>query len=348
MNIQEEGQKQRTSLRTDGGGNTPGFNSKIAQDHQQLLDDFARVKSQQSSKHSTIRNGLTNKSSNQQFQDQDSDKPIQQLEPQLMKIQRRSEQDLFQADPQAPFQNPDRVLRAFLTSDSQVSSSFDRNEYQMTEERLFEEGKQMLNKQKQSVLVHEEPQKFMNINSESFKKLPFHIRAQHIAKAKEAKLQSQREEKLRREQLKEELELKEYERIQAERLKRARDKSNSKKVTYQNPKKAPQIPYTEAQKETVFQPQISVGTKKLIQEKRSSLEEEEQPTRYLRPVDFVIYDPQRHQDFINRQEEGAMVSQLLNHLLTEKYKPSFTPHLIANNSLQSSIISRSTSPNCRQ
>lgn len=53
--------------------------------------------------------------------------------------------------------------------------------------------------------------------------------------------------------------------------------------------------------------------------------EGEKPTRYIRPVDFVVYDPQRHPDFIERQKEGALVSKLLTHLLNEKYTFPFQP-----------------------
>ena len=53
--------------------------------------------------------------------------------------------------------------------------------------------------------------------------------------------------------------------------------------------------------EETFHPQISEMTSKIIEEKRSSLERYgEKPTRYIRPVDFVIYDPQRNKDFVER------------------------------------------------
>lgn len=48
----------------------------------------------------------------------------------------------------------------------------------------------------------------------------------------------------------------------------------------------------ERAEEETFQPQISEMTAKIIEEKRLSVERNgEKPTRYIRPVDFVIYDP---------------------------------------------------------
>ena len=41
-----------------------------------------------------------------------------------------------------------------------------------------------------------------------------------------------------------------------------------------------------------FRPQISEMSAKIIEEKRLSIERHgEKPTRYIRPVDFVVYDP---------------------------------------------------------
>lgn len=53
---------------------------------------------------------------------------------------------------------------------------------------MLEQARRSGRQHPQSVLIQEEPPKFMNINSDSFKKLPFHERAQHIAKAKDARL----------------------------------------------------------------------------------------------------------------------------------------------------------------
>ena len=65
-------------------------------------------------------------------------------------------------------------------------------------------------------------------------------------------------------------------------------------------------------------------TEKIVEEKRASVERYgEKPTRYMRPVDFVIYDPLRNKDFLERQQESALVSQLLSHLLVEKHTPTF-------------------------
>lgn len=77
--------------------------------------------------------------------------------------------------------------------------------------------------------------------------------------------------------------------IQEERLKRAREKANTQQVTYMNPRKPPE-PMKHDEKAT-FKPHIDERTKLIIKEKREAHEIDDQPTRYLRPVDFVIYDP---------------------------------------------------------
>ncbi len=56
-----------------------------------------------------------------------------------------------------------------------------------------------------------------------------------------------------------------------------------------NPRKPPEV--WSVEEEPTFKPQIDEKTKMIIKEKRATHEIDDQPTRYLRPVDFVIYDP---------------------------------------------------------
>lgn len=75
----------------------------------------------------------------------------------------------------------------------------------------------------------------------ALKHLPLHLRAQHIARAKEAKLQRLREEKQRREKAEEDSQIRQFKQIQEDRLRRAREKSphTVKGVGYMQPKKGP-------------------------------------------------------------------------------------------------------------
>ena len=58
------------------------------------------------------------------------------------------------------------------------------------------------------------------------------------------------------------------------------------------PRKPPRPWVSPDRTEETFHPRISEMTEKIIEEKRASVERYgEKPTRYMRPVDFVIYDP---------------------------------------------------------
>ena len=99
--------------------------------------------------------------------------------------------------------------------------------------------------------------------------------------------------------------------IQQQRLERARERSRSmgrsNNSSYMLPRKLPRgwDASPDAHEET-FYPKVNERSNQIIEEKRSSIERYgEKPTRYIRPVDFVIYDPQRNKDFLERQEESA-------------------------------------------
>ena len=61
---------------------------------------------------------------------------------------------------------------------------------------------------------------------------------------------------------------------------------------YLRPRKPPREWVSPDAQEEVFKPIINITSQQIIEEKRESIERYgEKPTRYMRPVDFVIYDP---------------------------------------------------------
>jgi len=74
------------------------------------------------------------------------------------------------------------------------------------------------------------------------------------------------------------------------------------------PKRPPREWYNPDEQST-FHPQINDKSIQIVKEKRVSEERSgEKPTRLMRPVEFLIYDPQRQSDFLERQQESALVS----------------------------------------
>ena len=84
----------------------------------------------------------------------------------------------------------------------------------------------------------------------------------------------------------------EIQRIQQERLDRVRSRSNDTGgiPAYLLPKKQPRDDWQN--NETTFHPQISEKSQQIVHEKRISEERSgERPTKLMRPVEFLIYDP---------------------------------------------------------